>query len=363
MQPVVSAQSSNLDSITNLGRVLLYQFDISDLIEDFKIDIYYNHNTCKQVDRLNILSAQDEVVDYLLDNFNQIDQNQRLSLVNNYQLLEIELEFLKEINILIKDGFEEGKQNHISAIKSNVNANLATLVDQSYERFHQKYEDRVRIYNSQTDRFEEGFYLNCPSSWLSLKNRAANIQNQISQIQNEWDALTTALSNTRKAAGQVGSLQTLKSIVSDTRSNTSEAFSNSWDSLKSELNHNKSALIKLASQPQREYAEVLKQNQQKINNRTDIGGLIISGADLTTITDRVFQVSQFRSLINQKTIDYSTSQITSSHFDMGIQQLINQSYLSPKIISKQSTIFKEPNQDGLIKLTKHIYDRQCRVNP
>ena len=363
LAPVVHAQANNLDTISNIGRVLLFQFDITDIIEDFKVDVYLNTNACKQVDLLNIFSAQDDITNTLLNNYSQIDQTQRNQLVTRYQSLEIEIAFLKTIDVLIEDGYIDGKNNHKNAVLSRISSNLTNLVDSLYESLHLKYEDRIRIFNTETQSFEEGYYINCPNSWRSLKLRAAKIQDQITQIQNEWDSLKQAFSNTAKTANRKASLSTLKDIVIKTKDNTVQSASSSWQSLKSELGNSKQQILEMSARSDQLYTQALLENQNKIQNRTDISSLIMTGGDLTTITEQVLQINQFQELIRQKTNTYTTNQVISTHFDIGVQQLVNQSFLTPDIISQQYDIFKEANQDGLIKLTRHVYERQCRVNP
>lgn len=360
---VSHAQATNLDSVKNVGEVLLNQFDVSDLVEDFKVDLYFNTNACKEADRLNVLSAQDQITNNLLTNFNKINESQRNQLIIQYQSLEVELEFLRELNILIEDGFDSGIQNHKSAIKSSLNSKLHPLVESNYDQLHKKYENRVQVYDEQSKSYKAGLYSNCPNSWLSLKERVSNIQQEIAQIQKEWDSFKNSGKNLASTAKNTTSLSNLKSILVQTKDNALDGVSNSWSSLKSELNKNKIEIIEVASKPIDTYQQLLKQNQQLLANRTDIASYILSGQDITQIASSIEKSSIFENLIIQKNNTYTANQLISTHFDTGVQQIINQSYQTPIIIANQKNIFKQANQDGLIKLTKQVYERQCRINP
>lgn len=362
----VSAQSTSFqDKAANLGNFLLLQFDPTDILEDFKADLLLNDNTCKQLDTFQVLSSQGNIVDELLLNFESINQAERESLIFTYQNLEIENQFLNHIDILIENGFLQGQSSHILKIKADLPADIQPNVDSLYPSLSTKYESRIRKPNpSKSGQFIEGDYLNCPSSWSSVKERTYKINDELEKISKEWDALKEAYRKLESATSDAVSPASLKSIFIDQPIEaTVKSFEGTIQNLNREVQKNKKEFEQITTKPIDTYQQILKENQALIGNRNDIAGLLLSNKDITQITESITERSQIRALLDSKVQSYSANQITAQHFDYGLQANLNLVYKTPLLISYNKQVFKETNQEGILKYSKQVYDRQCVVNP
>lgn len=363
---VVSAQSISFqEKLANLSQFLLLQFDVSDILTDFEADLLLNDNTCKQLDRFAVLTAQSNLTETILIEFESLTDTERQSLVQSYQDLEIEYQFLNQIETLIKEGFLPGQEKHKISIKGKLPVRIQSRVDELYPNLATKYESRVRKPNPQkTGEFIEGDYLNCPTSWSSLKQRADNITLEVEKISKEWDALKKAFQGVKGTASDAVSPANLKSMfidkpvgavkkgTQDTINNFKRAYSDSTRQAQS-----------LFYKPVSTYQQVLDENQSLLDNRSDIGSLLLGSTDITNITETVVKRNQIIQLLTTKVEAYTINQVTTQHFDYGLQSNLNLVYSTPLIIQHNQKVFKQRNQDGLLKASKQVYDRQCVVNP
>ena len=367
VSPVAQAQDVELSQkAANLKTVLMLQFDVSDILEDLKSDLLLNSNTCKQADRYQVLNAQQNIYNNLLNNFENINQQQRESLIQSYQDLEIEYQFLLTLDTLIKEGVSpESKNLHISRIQNKIPlSSVDQRVPQLYDSLFTQYEARVRLPDPQGDGFLEGEYTNCPTSWSAIKERANNIQNELAQISQEYDEFKQALASIRSTAKDTANPSNLKSIfIVNPIQAVKQGTIQSWQDLQIEIQQNKQQFFEIANKPDEVYQQILNQNQALLTNRTDVAGLLLGSNDITQISQVLSERSQQQLALQTKVNSYSANQVTASHFDYGIQALTNLSFQTPLIIQQNQSTFKKINEDGMLKLSKQIYDRQCVINP
>lgn len=362
----ISAQDISFqEKMNNLGQFLLLQFDVTDILSDFESDLLLNDNTCKQLDRFAVLTAQSNLTDQILTEFETIDENERARLIQAYQDLEVEYQFLNEAEILIKEGFLQGQASHKVAMKGKLPSSIQARVEDLYSSLSTKYESRIRKPDPQqpTD-FIEGDYLKCPTSWSSLKQRADKITLEVEKISKEWDSLKNAFQGLKGTAKDAVSPANLKSMFIEKPIDAiSEGAQGSINNLKRAYVESKKQANDIFYKPASTYQQVLNENQMLLNNRTDIGGLLLGNTDITSVTEAVVQRNQINQLLSTKVQAYTINQVTTQHFDYGLQSNLNLAYTTPSIISYNQTIFKQTNQDGLLKASKQVYDRQCVVNP
>ncbi len=366
VSPVTNAQSTSFeDKATNLGQYLLLQFDATDILEDFKTDLLLNENSCKQIDKFQVLSAQSDLADRLLLDFETLNEQERQSIINNYQTLEIEYQFLNNISSLIQNGFQDGQPQHIRQIKQDLPQDLRPQVDSIYNSLAVKYEPRIQKPDPDNpDEFIEGDYLNCPTSWSSLKERAQNLQLEVQQISEEWESLKQAFQNLKKSSADAVSPANLKSIFVDKPINSiSNSVQATIQNLKSEIQRNQKEFNSISTNPIQTYQKVLQENETLLTNRADIAGLLLGNSDITQVTQELSEKSQLRQLFQSKIEQHAINQITAQHFDLGIQNTLNIAYQTPLLVSYNKEVFTETNQEGLLNLSKQVYDRQCVVNP
>jgi hypothetical protein len=361
-----NAQSTSLSQkAKNIGQVLLMQFDVTDILEDFKADLLINDNSCKQLDRFQILSAQSAIVDDLLLNFETITSDQRQVMIQNYQSLEVELEFVKNLNILIKNGFEEGRSAHLKAVQNSLPSDLSDEAASFYNSFALKYEDRVRVPDpSNPNAYLEGAYTNCPTSWSSIKERAFKIEQEVQKIGEEWNSLKSAATKFKNSSKDAISPSNLKNLLIEKPiQGVKKSFQSSLNDFKYEFQKNKKEFIAISSDPIQTYQQIRNENERILANRTDIAGLLLESQDITQISQSLAEKAQIRQLLESKVQNYATNQITSQHFDLGLQANFNLAFQTPLLVSYNKQVFKKTNEDGLLKLSKQVYDRQCVINP
>lgn len=362
----VNAQSVSFsEKAKNLGQVLLLQFDVTDILEDFKAELLINDNSCKQIDRFQILSSQSAIVDDLLLNFETIDNNQRQSMIQNYQSLEIELQFIKKLNILIKEGFQEGKSAHLKSIQNSLPNSLNDQATSMYDALVNKYEDRVRVPDPENpSQYLEGIYSNCPTSWSSIKERAYSIEEEIQKISTEWENFKLAAQNLKGSTKDAVSPANLKSFFIEKPINgVKNSFQESLNDFQYEAQKNKKEFLSISSQPIQTYQQIRQENERILANRTDIAGLLLENKDITKLSQSLAEKAQIRQLLESKIQNYSINQITSQHYDLGIQSSLNLSFQTPLLVSYNKQVFKKTNEDGLLSLSKQVYERQCVINP
>lgn len=366
--PTLTVQAQDIsfqDKASNLGQFLLLQFDVTDILQDFQADLLLNDNTCKQLDRFAALNSQSQITNTLLNQFESLNESQRNNLIQNYQNLEIEFQFLDEIEVLIGEGFLPGQQMHTFMIKQDIPSNLHQNVDALYPSLADKYESRIRKPDPQNPgQFLEGDYLNCPNSWSSVKQRADNISNEVEKIGREWDALKKAFSSLGSTTKDAVSPANLKSIFIDKPVEVvGQSIQGTIQNFQREYTKNAKQLNQISNNPIQLYQQIQKENKNLIDNRSDIAGLILSNNNLTQITETLSDRAQINQLLTSKVQQYSVNQITAQHFDIGLQANLNLVNKTPLLISHNKEVFKQTNQEGLLKLSKQVYDRQCVVNP
>lgn len=360
-QSTVQAQSLGQKG-SNIANFLGLQFDVSDILEDYKANLLLNDNTCKQTDRFAILDAQDQIVNNLLQNYDTITSERQVELINQYQLLEIELEFLKEIDILIEnEDFSAASNLLISELKKNLPSEFHPDIDTNFQSIASKYEDRYRIYDAKTDSFKEGTYLNCPTSWSSITKRVDSISSEVTKIQQEWEDIKEALDKLKNTSKKTFSPSNIKRLAIKTKDTVVDGAETSLENLKREWNESRKEAYKLAVKPIETYQDTLQQNQSLISNRSDIRALLLSDKPITQITEQFNRQADLQSLIGDAVIKNTTLQITLQHSDAGYYSIVNNAYQTPNILQENAQIFQTEDQNGIIAKSKQVYSQQCSI--
>lgn len=360
-QSTVQAQSLT-EQGSNIATFLGLQFDVSDILEDYKANLLLNDNTCKQTDRFAILDAQDQIVNSLLQNYDTISADQQAQLIRQYQLLEIELEFLREIDILIEnEDFNSASNLLIRTLKKNLPTSFHPTIDNNFQAIASKYEDRYRILDTKTGTFKEGTYVNCPTSWSSITKRVDSISSEVTKIQEEWTNIKEALNKLRKTSKNTFSPSNIKRLAIQTKDAVVDGATGSFDNLKKEWNQSRKEAYQLAVKPIETYQQTLNRNQSLLINRNDIGALLLSNQPITKIAEQFNQQADIQNIMSDSVIKNTSLQITLQHSDAGYYSLVNNAYQTPNILQENSQIFQTEDQNGIIAKSKQVYNQQCSI--
>lgn len=359
--PTANAQSLT-EKGSNLVQFLGLQFDVSDILEDYKANLLLNDNTCKQTDRFAILDAQDQITNNLLQNYDQITSENQAELIEKYQVLEVELEFLREVDILTENQDFTSAQNLLkSRVKKNLNERFSSLVDNNFQAILNKYENRYRIYDTKTDTYKEGTYLNCPTSWSSISARADKISQEVTKIQEEWEQLSNALDKVKKTSKKTFSPSNIKRLAIKSKDEIVKGTSQSIQNLKSEAHQLRKEAYQIGVKPLKNYQQALSQNQSLLSNRNDIRSLLLSDKPITDITEEFNQRADLQQVFQTSIIQNTAIQVTLQHSDAGYYSIINNAYQSPAILEENLQIFQEEDGNGLLAKSKQVYNQQCSI--